>query len=63
MHPTLDQRTFEQSGGVSKSRCCERELQETGACLCGLPDQLRDSVEHHSSSPGVHFVGGKKRKE
>lgn len=61
MHPTLDQHTFEHSGGVSKSRCCEREPQEAGACLRGLSDQLRDSVEHNSSSPGVHFVGGKKR--
>lgn len=61
MNPTLDQHTFEQSGGVSNSRCCEREPQETGACLCGLSDQLRDSVEHNPSSPGVHFVSGKQR--
>lgn len=48
VHSTLDHRTFAQSGRVSNSRHRERELQETGSCLCGLCDQFRDPIEHNS---------------
>lgn len=61
VHPTIDPHTFAPGGGVSNSRGCERELQETGACLCGLSDQLRDLVEYNSSSPGVRIISRKQR--
>lgn len=56
VHPTLDYHTFAPGGGVSNSRRCERELQETRACLCGLSRQLRDLVEYNSPSPGVRII-------
>lgn len=59
--PTLDQHTFTPGGGISNSRRCERHLQETRACVCGLYDQHRDPVEHNSSSSGVRIISRKQR--
>lgn len=63
VHPTIDQHTFAPGGGVSNSRDCGSELKETRACLCELSDQLRDFVEHNSSSPGVRIISQKQKGE